>query len=78
MTSDLFTEEERYRAFQVDCAEWDANTPKKLTRSKIKKNREQIEPVFDPPSRSTDIENIVIENKSKKPKVDDFWLKHVK
>ena len=78
MTQDLFSEEERYRAFQVDCAEWDTNTSKKRNRSKVKQKRNRMEPVFDSPSRPTDITGIVIEDKNKKPKVDDFWLKHVK
>lgn len=78
MTPDIFSEEERYRAFQVDCAEWDVNTSKKRTRSKIKQKLDPIEPVFDSPLRPTDIVDIVIENKSEKTKVDDFWLRHVK
>ncbi|MDO9517502.1 MAG: hypothetical protein Q7J10_05555 [Methanosarcinaceae archaeon] len=80
MTPDLFSEEERYRAFQVDCAEWDVNTSKKRTRSEVKQNRIRIEPVFDSPSPQINITDIVIEdeNENEKPKVDDFWLKHVK
>lgn len=78
LTPDLFTEEERYRAFQVDCAEWDALVSKKRSRSKVRQKRNGIEPVFDPPSRQTDVADIVIENKKENKKVDDFWLKHVK
>jgi len=78
MTQDLFNEEERYRAFQVDCAEWDISTSKKRTRSKVKQKLNRIEPVFDSPSHPTNITEIVIEDETEKTKVDDFWLKHVK
>jgi len=78
MTPDIFNDEERYRAFQVDYAEWDVNTSKKRTRSEVKQKLNSMEPVFDSPSHPIDISDIVIENESEKPKVDDFWLKHVK
>ena len=78
MTPDIFSEEERYRTFQVDCAEWDVPASKKRIRSKAKPKHNQMEPVFDSPSKPTDTADIVIEEEKEKTKIDDFWLKHVK